>query len=262
MEAPVDEFHLSPDGPDGDEEDPDELDSKESQNTVESKAERKARKKNEQKMRKKQAKSEQESVSQDGNGKKRGKKAKGKEEASKKKAAQGKRRAKKAGPGPADPKPKVVVRGAADEHEGWRKCNLCKKWLEVANFHDDQCRCKECYNGARAFQRLSKRQECEERVKKVSACEPRVMDETLRTFVKERNRLKTVGERIVFNIVEFMVRVRKSEGTACERIYEMMWQREYLEWACGTATGLQSWSDVAVSSWSRENPAWPSTAHA
>jgi len=139
----------------------------------------------------------------------------------------------------------------SQSYDGWKKCGLCRKVLQHDSFNQDQCKCKDCNNGTRQFNRMVEKQECGDKIKKLSAKEPRVIDETMREFIKERNRLLSVGEKIQFNVMDFIVKLKKSEGTRYARISEMMWETEYVEWATKTAKGGYLSKEEAVANWEK-----------
>ena len=70
-------------------------------------------------------------------------------------------------------------------------------------------------------------------------------------LTQERNRLLSVGEKIQFNVMDFIVKLKKSEGTRYARISEMMWETEYVEWATKTAKGGYLSKEEAVANWEK-----------
>ena len=72
-------------------------------------------------------------------------------------------------------------------------------------------------------------------------------------LTQERNRLLSVGEKIQFNVMDFIVKLKKSEGTRYARISEMMWETEYVEWATKTAKGGYLSKEEAVANWEKWN---------
>ena len=57
----------------------------------------------------------------------------------------------------------------SQSYDGWKKCGLCRKWLQHDSFNQDQSKCKDCNNGTRQFNRMVEKQECGDKIKKLSA---------------------------------------------------------------------------------------------
>ncbi|CAE7468859.1 unnamed protein product [Symbiodinium sp. CCMP2592] len=138
----------------------------------------------------------------------------------------------------------------SQSYDGWKKCGLCRKWLAQDAFNQDQCKCKACNNGTRQFNRLCEKQDCCDKIKKLTAKDWLAV--VIQWFgQREKNRLLSVGEKIQFNVMDFIVRLKKSEGTRYARIAEMMWEIEYIEWATKTARGGYLSKEEAGANWDR-----------
>ena len=119
----------------------------------------------------------------------------------------------------------------------WQKCSACKKTLDKSkDFHADQTKCKTCNADIRAFHRATEAQGCAEKVQELSKSDPATHTRVLKEWVKERKKMQAAGDKVKFNIWQFVISLRHSEGERIEARGRMMWRSYFLSW-CQTDEG-------------------------
>ena len=123
---------------------------------------------------------------------------------------------------------------AAGKQEGgkWQKCTSCKKTLDKSkDFHADQTKCKACSADMRAFNRATEAQGCSEKIQDLAKSDPGTHTRVVKEWVKERRKMQAAGERIKFNIWQFVISLQHSEGERLEARGRMMWRSYFLTWS-------------------------------
>ena len=146
------------------------------------------------------------------------------------------------------PKPKAKPR-AGSTGAGWKKCKTCGKFKEEDEFNASQAKCKECFNHARALQRIAGTQKSDVNLADLERDDPRQHAALMKAFIKERETSKKTGAKIQFSFQTFKTTYESQQGVRGEAEGEMMWEGEYLEWATKTAKGGYLSSQEAKNNW-------------
>ena len=146
------------------------------------------------------------------------------------------------------PKPKAKPR-AGSTGAGWKKCKTCGKFKEEDEFNASQAKCKECFNHARALQRIAGTQKSDVNLADLERDDPRQHAALMKAFIKERETSKKTGAKIKFSFQTFKTTYESQQGVRGEAEGEMMWEGEYLEWATKTAKGGYLSSQEAKNNW-------------
>ena len=93
-----------------------------------------------------------------------------------------------------------------------QKCSTCKKIKDSCDFHEGQGRCKSCSSHVRAFQRACEAQGITEKMQTLQQTDPKVYEQVMLKWIKERMKLDSVYQKVKFSIWEFAISVQQRTG--------------------------------------------------
>ena len=83
------------------------------------------------------------------------------------------------------------------------KCSTCKRTKDSSDFHEGQARCKSCSSHVRAWQRACEAQGISQKMTKLQQSDPKLYEQVMIKWIKERMKLDSVYQKVKFNIWEF-----------------------------------------------------------
>ena len=154
---------------------------------------------------------------------------------------------------------RAAARAAQIDADDWKKCTGCKKHKPCSCYHQDQNKCKDCFNHHRSLDRTAETQQCKDVLDKLKMDDEKQHDALVKAFVKHRDKMTNVGKTNDFSIKSFMLEYRARSGARKESVGEMMWEGEYYEFAKTAKAGYLSKAEAEANwaKWSADAD-WPS----
>ena len=132
-----------------------------------------------------------------------------------------------------------------EDTEGWKKCNTCKKFKELTEYHDRQASCKLCYGNLKALRRTCEIQGMSDWFTKLPVKAPGELEELVKQFGKERQETAR-NRKINFSVSVFREMFRSQCGIRIARCGEMMHKSEYLTHPAGPKKGYLSGEEAEL----------------
>ena len=111
------------------------------------------------------------------------------------------------------------------------KCSTCKKTKDSSDFHEGQARCKSCSSHARAWLRACEAQGIADKMAKLQKSDPKLYEQVMVKWIKERMKLDSVYQKVKFSIWEFVITVQQRTGLRKEVKRRMMWKEYFIQHA-------------------------------
>ncbi|CAE7443624.1 unnamed protein product [Symbiodinium sp. KB8] len=122
--------------------------------------------------------------------------------------------------------------------QGFVQCSECGKSLPSTDFWEDQNRCKSCFNNSRSLLRIAKNQGCKVAVQKLKSEQPQAFQALNKAYGQHRLQQEKTGKKVKFAVTSFIVDWQKRQGFKGSATGEMMWEREFYEFAAGAKMGF------------------------
>ena len=137
-----------------------------------------------------------------------------------------------------------------------KKCTDCKKEKPMSEYYADQNRCKTCFSDGKALMRTAESQGVKQQVIDLRDKDPPAFAELQRSFNKSREEARKSAKKMKFNIGTFIKEYEKKMGFRDSRLGEMMWQKEFEEFAATAKMGFLTkeeadltWKEMQKDSW-------------
>lgn len=125
-----------------------------------------------------------------------------------------------------------------------KKCRRCKKQRSCTEFRKNQADCKNCQNAERSLQRLAERQNLTDWLAKLKTEKGGV--EYNKLVVHYSRQEGSTVKRKGFCLHHYQETIIATSGTRTDNKKKMMWEGEYIEWACGAKGGYLTKQEAAA----------------
>eukprot|EP00971_Amphidinium_carterae_P111181 2202118-Amphidinium_carterae.2 len=109
--------------------------------------------------------------------------------------------------------------------DGWRKCTLCKKFKETADYHADKGRCRGCDSDVRSLRRTAQSQGQTEYLEQIANKDATEFEALIGEFRKAR----AASGKVKFAFQNWRDAYTRRVGSRTEEVGKMMWHGEWLE---------------------------------